>query len=180
MYHLFGSKPRTFEREGLSQTHGQHPSMTMRMQRLSRWAAALSLIVFGWFFFREPSLDVQMPAPPIPLQPVRWAGGDLKSPPEPTFNGVRQWEAKLPQHDLSQPYPEGQHGRYVKFSTQIGGLGWNNVLNELLVAFGFGSIRIKLTLSRQGCSALILHTIRGDRTFSKIVRTSSIAANHIR
>lgn len=40
-------------------------------------------------------------------------------------------EKALPQHNLSLPYPEGKHGRYVKFTNQIRGLGWNNVLNEL-------------------------------------------------
>ncbi|EIN11679.1 hypothetical protein PUNSTDRAFT_98867 [Punctularia strigosozonata HHB-11173 SS5] len=64
---------------------------------------------------------------------MRWAGGSLRSPPEPTYRDVRLWEDNLPQHNLSLPYPEGENGRYVKFSTQVAGLGWNNVLNELLL-----------------------------------------------
>lgn len=49
----------------------------------------------------------------------------------PTYTLLRQWERDLPQHNLDLPYPEGRHGRYVKFSSQIKELGWNNVLNEV-------------------------------------------------
>ncbi|KAF7360689.1 hypothetical protein MVEN_00800700 [Mycena venus] len=49
----------------------------------------------------------------------------------PKYLALRQWEATLPQHDLSLPPPEGKHGRYVKFSNQERGLGWNNCFNEV-------------------------------------------------
>lgn len=49
----------------------------------------------------------------------------------PRYEDVREWQRKLPQHNLSLPYPEGESGRYVRFSSQIRGLGWNNVFNEL-------------------------------------------------
>jgi hypothetical protein len=36
---------------------------------------------------------------------------------------------------LHLPRPEGAQGKYIKFSTQIVALGWNNVFNELFVLF---------------------------------------------
>ncbi|KAJ7166373.1 hypothetical protein C8R43DRAFT_877989 [Mycena crocata] len=51
----------------------------------------------------------------------------------PTYETLRKWEADLPQHDLDLPFPEGRTGRYVKFSNQAKGLGWNNCLNEELM-----------------------------------------------
>ncbi|KAF6761581.1 hypothetical protein DFP72DRAFT_879061 [Ephemerocybe angulata] len=51
----------------------------------------------------------------------------------PHYTNVREWENNLPQHNLALPYPEGATGRYVKFSSQIKTLGWNNVFNELLL-----------------------------------------------
>ncbi|KAE9396113.1 hypothetical protein BT96DRAFT_997035 [Gymnopus androsaceus JB14] len=57
-----------------------------------------------------------------------------RRPPEPpTYEKLRKWEDELPQHDLSLPFPEGKTGRYVKFDNQIKQLGWNNVLNEVLM-----------------------------------------------
>jgi hypothetical protein len=49
----------------------------------------------------------------------------------PNYLALRQWEAALPQHNLSLPFPEGKSGRYVKFSNQIRWLGWNNCFNEV-------------------------------------------------
>ncbi|KIJ54044.1 hypothetical protein M422DRAFT_42315 [Sphaerobolus stellatus SS14] len=49
----------------------------------------------------------------------------------PTYKEIYELERNLPQHNLTLPFPEGQTGRYVKFSNQIGGLGWNNVLIDL-------------------------------------------------
>ncbi|KAL0064325.1 hypothetical protein AAF712_008771 [Marasmius tenuissimus] len=57
-----------------------------------------------------------------------------RRPPEPpTWDVLRAWEDNLPQHDLDLPFPEGKTGKYVKFSNQIQQLGWNNVLNDLLM-----------------------------------------------
>ncbi|KAF5367310.1 hypothetical protein D9757_010109 [Collybiopsis confluens] len=51
----------------------------------------------------------------------------------PTYEKLRKYESDLPQHSLDLPFPEGKKGRYVKFSNQVAMLGWNNVLNELLM-----------------------------------------------
>ncbi|KAF9485790.1 hypothetical protein BDN70DRAFT_870675 [Pholiota conissans] len=51
----------------------------------------------------------------------------------PSYRDIRKLEQSLPQHNLDLPFPEGRNGRYVRFSCQIQQLGWNNVLNELLM-----------------------------------------------
>ncbi|KAJ6550098.1 hypothetical protein B0H19DRAFT_951655 [Mycena capillaripes] len=51
----------------------------------------------------------------------------------PKYAALRKWEAALPQHDFSLPFPEGKTGRYVKFSNQVRQLGWNNCFNEVLM-----------------------------------------------
>ncbi|KAL0564954.1 hypothetical protein V5O48_017082, partial [Marasmius crinis-equi] len=51
----------------------------------------------------------------------------------PTHEGIREFEQGLPQHNLSLAFPEGETGRYVKFSNQIKMLGWNNCFNEVLM-----------------------------------------------
>ncbi|KAG9103757.1 hypothetical protein FRC06_008215 [Ceratobasidium sp. 370] len=49
------------------------------------------------------------------------------------FDDVFMGEAQLPQHNLSAVYPEGRSGRFVRFSNQVWGLGWNNLLQERLL-----------------------------------------------
>ena len=58
-----------------------------------------------------------------------WRDMNIDIPPR--YLDVYEEERRLPQHNLSLPYPEGSTGRYVKFTSQINMLGWNNVLNEL-------------------------------------------------
>jgi hypothetical protein len=49
----------------------------------------------------------------------------------PRWTSLRKYERELPQQNLDLPHPEGQSGRYVRFTNQMRGLGWNNVLNEM-------------------------------------------------
>ncbi|KAJ7505077.1 hypothetical protein B0H11DRAFT_2221263 [Mycena galericulata] len=51
----------------------------------------------------------------------------------PTYAAVRKLEAELPQQNLSLPFPEGSTGRYVKFSNQLRGRGWNNCFGGVLM-----------------------------------------------
>ncbi|TEB34201.1 hypothetical protein FA13DRAFT_1707769 [Coprinellus micaceus] len=51
----------------------------------------------------------------------------------PRYRDLIELQKNFPQHNLSLPYPEGETGRYVKFTSQINMLGWNNVFNELLM-----------------------------------------------
>lgn len=64
---------------------------------------------------------------------IRYGGGKLTEDP-PGYESVWEFERTLPQHDLDLPFPEGRTGRYLRFENQIYGLGWNNVLNELLLS----------------------------------------------
>ncbi|KAF6744716.1 hypothetical protein DFP72DRAFT_64830 [Ephemerocybe angulata] len=58
---------------------------------------------------------------------------DLPLDTPPRYFDLYEEQRNLPQHNLSLPYPEGATGRYVKFTSQINMLGWNNVFNELLM-----------------------------------------------
>ncbi|KAF8684015.1 hypothetical protein RHS04_01439 [Rhizoctonia solani] len=49
------------------------------------------------------------------------------------FDEIFLREAQFPQHNLSAHYPEGRNGRFVRFSNQVWGLGWNNLLQERLL-----------------------------------------------
>ncbi|EIN11683.1 hypothetical protein PUNSTDRAFT_63013 [Punctularia strigosozonata HHB-11173 SS5] len=105
------------------------------MQRIVRWSLAVSVFLavsYTLAYVPRWYRNVQRSGRLDP-RPVRWEGGHLKSPPEPSWDAVRRWEDNLPQHNLSLPFPEGRNGRYVKFSTQPGGLGWNNVFTELIL-----------------------------------------------
>jgi hypothetical protein len=54
---------------------------------------------------------------------------DLSYPPQ--YSDIKDIQKSLPQHNLNLPFPEGATGRYVRFSSQVKQLGWNNVLSEL-------------------------------------------------
>ncbi|KAK7037688.1 hypothetical protein VNI00_010914 [Paramarasmius palmivorus] len=73
----------------------------------------------------------------IPFQGSEEFSGTVepeRRPPEPpTWERLRKWEDNLPQHNLELPFPEGNTGRFVRFSNQVKQLGWNNVLNEVLM-----------------------------------------------
>ncbi|KAF8918347.1 hypothetical protein CPB85DRAFT_1430527 [Mucidula mucida] len=49
------------------------------------------------------------------------------------WDWLKRWEEHLPQHDLHVSAPDGATGRYVRFSNQAQNLGWNNILNEILM-----------------------------------------------
>ncbi|KAI0246304.1 hypothetical protein BJV78DRAFT_1364921 [Lactifluus subvellereus] len=51
----------------------------------------------------------------------------------PRFCEWHDREKQLPQHDPDLPYPQGREGRYIRFSNQIWGLGWGNIMQELLL-----------------------------------------------
>lgn len=47
-----------------------------------------------------------------------------------SFEQIRKYERRLPQHDISLPPPEGINGRTLMFSNEVWGLGLNNQLND--------------------------------------------------
>ena len=65
--------------------------------------------------------------------PFLLALGVLWSGIPPSYESIREYERRLPQHDLSLPSPEGPEGRYLRFGNGIWGHGLNNVLQEVYV-----------------------------------------------
>ncbi|KAI0270423.1 hypothetical protein BC834DRAFT_967222 [Gloeopeniophorella convolvens] len=51
----------------------------------------------------------------------------------PRFYEWHEREKQLPQHNADLPYPQGKHGRYVRFSNLVIGSGWGNVMQELVL-----------------------------------------------
>ena len=49
----------------------------------------------------------------------------------PSYSDIREFERRLPQHDLALPFPEGDKGMYLRFPDHLWGHGLNNVLQEL-------------------------------------------------
>jgi hypothetical protein len=80
------------------------------------WAAALVLLLLLWVGWYTKQIRILF-------------GPDRDD--RPYWEAVRAYQESLPQHDLSLPYPEGRAGRYVRFSQQIKGLGWGNMLTEM-------------------------------------------------
>ena len=48
----------------------------------------------------------------------------------PSYNNIREYEKKLPQHNKKLPSPEGENGMYLRFPEHLWGHGLNNVLQE--------------------------------------------------
>ena len=48
----------------------------------------------------------------------------------PSYDDIRGFERRLPQHDLSLPFPEGEDGLYLRFPGRLWGHGLNNILQE--------------------------------------------------
>ena len=49
----------------------------------------------------------------------------------PTYENIREFERRLPQHNVSLPFPEGENGMYLRFPDHLWGHGLNNILQEL-------------------------------------------------
>ncbi|TDL27959.1 hypothetical protein BD410DRAFT_781887 [Rickenella mellea] len=68
--------------------------------------------------------------------PVDTEGDDWRDHPEPPlppdYEDVYEFERKLPQHNLSLPFPEGATGRYFYSANHADTSGWNNVLQEYI------------------------------------------------
>lgn len=104
---------------------------------------------------------------------LKWpdmVGGNLQTIP-PTYDKIIQEEKDLPQHNLSLPFPEGKHGRYVKFSNQIKNLGWNNVLNEMYAPV-FSSVYRILRITMAAFFATTWLGVQIADTFFKITSGS--------
>ena len=62
---------------------------------------------------------------------VLLVAGVLWSGIPPAFDDIREFERRLPQHDLALPSPEGREGMYLRFPDHLWGHGLNNVLQEM-------------------------------------------------
>ncbi|KAJ7575646.1 hypothetical protein C8J56DRAFT_1119219 [Mycena floridula] len=56
--------------------------------------------------------------------------GDSSLPP--LFQKYHAAERKYPQHDESLPFPEGKHAKFIHFQNHQKGVGWGNVLQEMI------------------------------------------------
>jgi hypothetical protein len=59
----------------------------------------------------------------------------------PSYADVRDYEKRLPQHNLSLSFPEGDTGMYLRFPGHLWGHGLNNILQETcvtLLSFVYG------------------------------------------
>lgn len=74
--------------------------------------------------------------------PVLLILGVLWSGIPPSYDSIREFERHLPQHNLSLPFPEGEHGIYLRFPGHIWGHGLNNVLQEVWVQSLFAHCQI--------------------------------------
>jgi hypothetical protein len=53
----------------------------------------------------------------------------------PSYEDIRGYERRLPQHNLSLAWPEGEGGMYLRFPGHLWGHGLNNILQETCVPF---------------------------------------------
>ncbi|PFH46474.1 hypothetical protein AMATHDRAFT_43580 [Amanita thiersii Skay4041] len=51
----------------------------------------------------------------------------------PLYKQYREWEAHLPAHNPSLPYPDGKHAKFILFGNHQIGVGWGNVLQEMIM-----------------------------------------------
>ncbi|KDQ16770.1 hypothetical protein BOTBODRAFT_186403 [Botryobasidium botryosum FD-172 SS1] len=74
---------------------------------------------------------VEQPEPEGWSWPASGSDGDHTLPP--TYPELKVLESRLPQHNLSLPFPEGANGRYIRLENQMWGVGLNNQLEEVLL-----------------------------------------------
>jgi hypothetical protein len=73
---------------------------------------AISLVLLSGFYWGSGKLSLYL----SPKEPL-WASDATN------FDSIFLREDRLPQHNLSAPYPEGKDGRYLRFSNQVWGTG---------------------------------------------------------
>ncbi|KAJ7024495.1 hypothetical protein C8F04DRAFT_1131254 [Mycena alexandri] len=73
--------------------------------------------------------DAHRPPPetPGPLRP-----GDPPRPP-PLYEEYHRRERNLPQHNLSLPYPDGSHAKFLWTANHGSGFGWGNYMEEMIL-----------------------------------------------
>ncbi|EJD06309.1 uncharacterized protein FOMMEDRAFT_16926 [Fomitiporia mediterranea MF3/22] len=51
----------------------------------------------------------------------------------PSYASIREFERRLPQHNVSLPFPEGKDGMYLRFPEHLWGHGLNNIMQEFIL-----------------------------------------------
>lgn len=66
----------------------------------------------------------------LSIIPLILVTGILWSGVPPSYDDIREYERRLPQHSLSLAAPEGEEGAYLRFPDHLWGHGLNNILQE--------------------------------------------------
>ncbi|EUC64031.1 O-FucT domain protein, putative [Rhizoctonia solani AG-3 Rhs1AP] len=101
---------------------------TRSLQRHLRWRARNILVALGVFVLVVYYLS-NYSSEEIPVPPPK----DEVIPGPRDFEDYKERLQKMPQHNPDLPPPAGRNGRYVRFRNQVYGLGWNNILQEILL-----------------------------------------------
>ncbi|KAH9936916.1 hypothetical protein B0H21DRAFT_698938 [Amylocystis lapponica] len=84
---------------------------------------AFTLNVAAVLWFVGPARDV--------VADIRVLVGNAERPP--LFESYHENEVLLPQHNPDLPFPEGRDGKYLYWPDHIFEVGWNNVMQELML-----------------------------------------------
>ena len=83
-----------------------------------------ALLLYFFLFsgrFRSPD-DAAFP-------PEAWFGPPGKPP---LYNQYREYERHLPAHNPDLPFPDGKYAKFIYFGNFQKGVGWGNVLQEMM------------------------------------------------
>ncbi|KAJ7513119.1 hypothetical protein B0H11DRAFT_1698042 [Mycena galericulata] len=120
-----------------SSHESQHPSLARRRGLWPRGVRArgitllvlLSLVAAGFWSIptstgidTEPSGGSEEPVTPPPPRP-----------PPPLYEEYHERERNLPQHNMSLPYPEGSHAKFLWAANHGDYFGWGNYMQEMIL-----------------------------------------------
>ncbi|KAJ6562658.1 hypothetical protein B0H19DRAFT_1069255 [Mycena capillaripes] len=74
--------------------------------------------------------DVDPPAPDIDPPPT---APQESRPPPPLYEEYRERERNLPQNNMSLPYPDGSHAKFLWAANHGSGFGWGNYMEEMII-----------------------------------------------
>ncbi|CUA66639.1 hypothetical protein RSOLAG22IIIB_00080 [Rhizoctonia solani] len=133
--HRRSSSPVSAYSDNFELMQPRPPSFTARIRNLtrsllrhSRWRARNILLALGVFLFVGFYLS-SYPSDEVPVSPP--TNEILPGPRD--FEDYKERLQKMPQHNPDLPPPAGRNGRYIRFRNQVYGLGWNNILQEILL-----------------------------------------------
>ncbi|KAK2463845.1 hypothetical protein APHAL10511_004150 [Amanita phalloides] len=92
-------------------------------RRYTRFAVAglVGLLLYLFVFARKRSW------PAFPTE--AWPSPDGRPP---LYKQYREYEEHLPAHNPDLPYPNGKHAKFIFFANHQNGVGWGNVLQEMI------------------------------------------------